>query len=427
MHKFISNMACALPGIAALLAAPAALATDTSFSGFGTIGYARSNQPYNYQRFIDNSGTFQRDTVFGAQLDANFNPEWAATVQAKLAPALNSDSRWQPVLSWAFLSYRPTNDLLVRAGKLRFPFYLRSESMDVGTTYAAARMPNELYSVSPTMDFTGASFVQTWTVGNSELDLDGYWGKSEVPWRTYTRDTATPFWLPLEINAEGLLLTLHQNENTFRAGYHTADITRTDGKLFYVSLSPNVMPPPSGMSGTYYTPPGSSGQTSKITTPAFSFAADVDLGGGFRAMGEYVRRTVKKVEIGPDTAGYYLSLLKEVNHWTPYITYAKIISKNLTAYQAVNNARVTSLTPGTAIPAADINAKQRAAADGMTMYDQYSWAIGTSYAIDPKNIIKAEWLIVHTGAVSSFVDAPAGEESGKRRINVYSLSYNFVF
>ena len=63
----------------------------------------------------------------------------------------------------------------------------------------------------------------------------------------------------------------------------------------------------------------------------------------------------------------------------------------------------------------------------MSMYDQHSWAIGSSYALDIKSKIKAEWMIVDTGAVSSFVDAPAGEDSGDRRINVFSLSYNFVF
>jgi hypothetical protein len=40
-------------------------AVDLTWSGFGTVGVAVSDQPYKYQRFIDNQGTFKRDTVLG--------------------------------------------------------------------------------------------------------------------------------------------------------------------------------------------------------------------------------------------------------------------------------------------------------------------------------------------------------------------------
>jgi opacity protein-like surface antigen len=54
------------------LAAPAQ-AVDLAWSGFGTLGYAQSDQPVNYQRFIDEKGTFKRDSVLGAQVDARFH------------------------------------------------------------------------------------------------------------------------------------------------------------------------------------------------------------------------------------------------------------------------------------------------------------------------------------------------------------------
>lgn len=407
-----------------LLFSQMAAAVDYVFSGFGTLGYAQSDRNYKYQRFIGSSGTFMRDSVIGGQIDARFNGEWGATVQTKIAPALNQDNRWQPSVSWLFLSYRPTNDLLIRAGKLRMPFYLNAENMDVGATYTVARLPNELYSVSPTMDFTGASFAQSWSAGNDEVDLDGYWGKGDMPWRHYTRDTATPSWSPLRADAKGLLLSLHRDEDALRVGIHTADISFSDANQFYTNMAPVVLPPSSGMSGTYYTP---AGQTSRITTPTFNLGADLHWKHGFRTQGEYVRRRVNGTGIGPDTESFYFTLLKEVNAWTPYLTYAQIKSKNLAAYQAVNSARVSALFPGTLAPAANINAAQRAAADAMTMYDQYSWGIGAAYSIDKNSKLKAEWSVVHTGLVSSFVDAPVGGESGGQRIDLFSLSYSFMF
>ncbi len=61
------------------LAAPAQ-AVDLAWSGFGTLGYAQSDQPVNYQRFIDEKGTFKRDSVLGAQVDARLNTAAQITV-----------------------------------------------------------------------------------------------------------------------------------------------------------------------------------------------------------------------------------------------------------------------------------------------------------------------------------------------------------
>jgi hypothetical protein len=413
----------ALICIVMLLSGRAVLAVDYTFSGYGTVGYAQSDQAYHYQRYINKSGTFMRDTVFGAQLDARLNPEWTATVQAKLASAQGSDNGWDAVVSWAFLSYRPANDLLIRAGKLRVPFYLNAENMDVGATYAVARLPNELYSVFPNMDFTGASFVKSWDFGDNELDLDGYWGQSNAPWRSYSRDTATPSWLSLKARAKGLLLSWHRQDDIFRVGVHSAELTRNDGLPFYINFTQVTTP---GINGSYYTAPGPSGQTASVTSPTWNLGADVGWGHGFRTLGEYVRRTIKGTEIGPDTESFYITLLKDAGDWTPYVTYAQIKSKNLAIYQAVNGARVASQgAPQSVIDV--INAAQRYGADALTMYDQYSWAVGTSWAVNKSSKIKAEWMAVHTGVTSSFIDAPAGGGSGNQLINVFSLSYSFLF
>lgn len=125
----------------ALLLPLTASAVDLTWSGFATLGYAQSDQPYKYQRFIDDQGSFNRDSIFGAQLDLKFNQQWGATLQGKLAPSIKSDSRWDATLSWAFISWRPVDDWLIRAGKLRLPLMLNTENTDVGATFDLARLP----------------------------------------------------------------------------------------------------------------------------------------------------------------------------------------------------------------------------------------------------------------------------------------------
>jgi hypothetical protein len=66
-------------------------------------------------------------------------------------------------------------------------------------------------------------------------------------------------------------------------------------------------------------------------------------------------------------------------------------------------------------------------ADILAPYDQWTWAIGTSYRVTTRSLLKAEWAQTRTGLVSSFIDAPFGADSADKRLNVFSLSYSFSF
>jgi hypothetical protein len=406
-------------------------AVDFSLSGYGTIGYAQSDQAEAYQRYIDDHGSFKRDSEFGAQLNAQFNPLWSATAQVKLAPTMDGDQPVKPVLAWAFISYRPTDDWLFRVGKLRIPFYLNSENADVGTTFVAARLPTEVYSSASTVDFTGASFAKTWEFGENEMVLDGYWGKAHSSYRFYARDPGNlltangepgEFFVPLATVSRGLRLTLNEGGNTFLAGLHLADTTPHNapnlGPETYVPAPaagcPAVFPSPAFI-GNYYCP---GEPTDKIRTITSHVGASIDLGHGYRTIGEFVRRKNIGSTLAPDSKGYYLTLQKHIEHWTPYLTYARLYTKNRSLYTAVNG--VQTVIPG-------INAFERNLADTLVVYDQTTWSLGTAYALGSNSVIKAEWSTVKSGVGSSFIDAPPGGESGNLRVNVFSLSYSFTF
>lgn len=430
---------------AALLATAgsAAQAADISISGYGTVGYAKSDSSVSYQRDINSAGSFKRDTIFGAQMNAQFTPEWSATLQGKVARAPSVDHVWQTSLPWAFLSYRPTDDFLLRFGKLRIPFYMESENADVGETFAQARLPAEIYASTPTTDFKGASFSKSWLKDAKEWTLDGYWGKTNSPWRLNMRDpnngviltgAAGDYFLPLITESKGLRLTLQEGANTFLGGVHFAKSTDRYGKTlgpdtFMLAPAAGCTPinvPPAVLVGNYYCP--SPNLLSSIDTTTINLGTKIDLGHGFRANSEYVRQKNFGTDLSSTRQSIYLTLLKDVGAWTPYVTYSKIRSKNLDLYQAVNSNQVQALLPIPALVAAipQINAYQRVLADVMTVHDTYSWAVGTSYALNRNSKLKAEWSVVQTGVASSFVSAPGGE-TGHKRINVMSFSYNFTF
>jgi len=426
------RFAAPLRAVLLALAASPAAAVDVSVSGFGTIGYARSNQPYTYQRFIDNGGTFKRDSLLGLQLDAKLTERVGATVQVKAAPSVSNDNRYAATISWAFLSYRPTNDWLLRAGKLRIPFYLYSENNDVGATFDFARLPNETYAMTPTTDFTGLSLSRSWGLHLGELTLDGFWGKAKTDIRFWVRDnfpprfSAGPLFWGFNFEGEGLALTLKRDEDTYRVGLGQGVIKPRDGvpvpqSFPFVTLLPGI--------GYYQIDPSQPGPglptTTRINFTDIRLGAEVNLPAGMRVISEYVRRIVRNTDIGPDTTAAYASLLKRIGKWTPYITYAFLRSepgpRNL--YTSVNYNTVPAFIP----LAARINASQRAAADMIVAFDQSSWALGTSYSLSPTSKIKAEYMRVHIGQMSSLVDAPPGGDVRNQDINVLSLSYNFVF
>jgi hypothetical protein len=437
----------AIPWALALgLTSITASAADVSISGFGTVGYAQSDQPYAYQRYIDNNGTFQRDSVFGLQLDAKLTEKWSATVQAKVAPSLSNDAAWDPTVSWAFVSYRPTDDWLFRVGKLRVPLYLNSENMDVGTTFDFARLPSEMYSIAPTSDFTGASFTKTWSHSSGDLSLDGYWGTAKSHWRLFMRDDLSAIgglprganFLPITTEAKGLVLTAQVDEHRFRAGIHKTITKRSDG-LAFVSDFPygNLLSPLPVVANGYQAQGPTVPSVSRVHNTVYTLGADVALGNGYRLMGEYARRVIDDTKIGPDASGAYISLLKESGAWTPYVSASRLQSSSgpRDLYLAVNGNTISAasliaqgMPAFMAVPtAAGLTASQRAVADGIVAYDQSTLAIGTSYKLSPTQKIKAEWARTHVGAMSSFIDAPSGTETGRRNINVYSVSYNFVF
>ena len=76
-----------------------------------------------------------------------------------------SDDRWRAKAAGEFVAWRPDNDWLVRAGKMRLPPHLHSESLDVGVATDMARLPYKMYSLAPTNDFTGLSIGRSFAWG----------------------------------------------------------------------------------------------------------------------------------------------------------------------------------------------------------------------------------------------------------------------
>lgn len=406
------------------------LGKDVSISGFATLGYAQTDQPYHYQRYLSNDGSFFRDSLLGLQLDTKLTDTISITAQGKLAASDEKDNSVDTTLTWAFLSWRPTNDLLFRGGRLRVPLYMNSQNVDIGATFDFARLPAEVYFTSPLNNFDGLSMNKTWDTSIGEFNFEGYVGTLEPYFRVapynYGVLRSNAYYMPVRTNAYGGALTFQREENIFRIGIHDTYSTRLDGGVMredlpFIQIAPNV--------GYYKISDAMAGSSipshGQLHTIIYTAGIDLSLGNDFRLMSEFVRRDVYNSLVSPDSQGGYLAILKSIGDFTPYISVAHLQSmgKTLALYNRVSNNRIPSAIAGSA----QLNATQRAGGVSIFAYDQTTWAMGTSYQLNPTNKIKAEWAITKTGDVSALIDPLPNDKTGDKLLNTFSISYNVVF
>ncbi|RRV71295.1 hypothetical protein EGI99_02600 [Stutzerimonas stutzeri] len=133
------------------------------FNGFGTVGFTHlsgedDGRSYGIQGQTNDSWRGDQLSKFGAQLSYGITDTLGVTVQAT---AKAQQDEWKANLEWAYLSLQANDQLMLRAGRLRSPVYMYSESLDVGYSYPWLRLPDEVYSQVQVTNYEGVDAVYT--------------------------------------------------------------------------------------------------------------------------------------------------------------------------------------------------------------------------------------------------------------------------
>jgi hypothetical protein len=407
-----------------LLSSLTASAADVRLAGFGTLGFAVLDEDLRYLRYIDEKGTLKADSLIGAQMEVRFNPRWGATVQAVASAPRDRDAGQEAKVRWAFLSFRPSNEWLFRAGRLRPPVLLNTQNAEVGVTYDEVRLPVEVYSLSPVYDIDGAAVTRTWSLANREVSLDAYWGKTELGFRLpFQRDPTQTFfpqeYFPERITFTGLVLSQAYSAVLLRAGAHHATVKAGPGRALGETFIATTFPAPPPFGGTLYVP---GREIDKIDVTVFTFGAEWR-SGNWRITGEYGQRIVNDSKLGVDSKSGYVTVARGIGKWTPYATYARLLSGSdvRALYREVND---TPVPLGAQAPPVSLPANfHRILADQIWVYDQYSTMLGTAYSFSATSKLKFEWMRTKVGLASALVDG----DVHNRHFNVYSASYSVAF
>jgi hypothetical protein len=253
-------------------------------NGFLTAGLVKANPAVANQvySFSDNA-SFNPDSILGLQSTFKLSDKTEVTAQL----VARGNDNWDLEAEWAFLRYDYTDSISFRAGRLRIPIYLYSESLEVGYSYPWIRPPAEVYQASIN-NYEGMDATYTFGKGDRVHQIQFFVGNNQGD--NFETDILG-----------GINITSYYGSWTARASVFTYDIT--------IDI-------PTGPANTTAFEDGAI---------FYTFGTTFD-DGDWLFITELSKFDVDDFTIFSDTAAGYVTVGKYVGKFLPHITYAKSYS-----------------------------------------------------------------------------------------------------
>lgn len=207
MNKYTTTVLMASIGLASSVQA-----SDLNINGFLSVGASMLDNDKVSLSGYDTDGGFKQDTILGLQISKQVND--STTVTGQLVSRGSEDYKTES--AWAYINFAANDDLDLRMGRLRVPFYYYSDFLEVGYAYDWVRPPAEVYSV-PFSSIDGVDATYRFTLGDWDNSAQVYYGR-------YTREGSG---VDLK-NFTGLALSSSSGDFSLRASYHRLEI-ESDG------------------------------------------------------------------------------------------------------------------------------------------------------------------------------------------------------
>lgn len=305
--------------LAATLAAASAsaMADKVNFSGFGTIGFSQAGSG-EVVHGVDEDGSWSKDTVIGLQADTRLTENLSATAQIRLTEDTINSEQMQMTLQTGFLGYQASDELMIRTGRLRAPFYLNSEFMDVGAVTNTASNPIGVYYQAPFQNYNGIDAIYTTEIGENELQFQPYAGMEQFEYKL-------PDGSGKKFDANyiiGMNVALTAEDWKVRAGY-------TIGEMNDPAYTPN---------------PATDAMMVNNDSGSFLTVGGQYDNGSLVATAEYAQRSVDGAISLADLTGYYASVGYRMGNALPYITVQSLKSADKNHNPALSNAAFHDMT-----------------------------------------------------------------------------------
>ncbi|MDY6981336.1 MAG: hypothetical protein SV201_15805, partial [Pseudomonadota bacterium] len=287
-------------------------AVEVTVSGYASFAGTYSDSedasgasvPYYFELADDTARFDTEDNDIGLQFSASVSEKVDMTV---VLHAQGGADNYDIDTQWAYASYHFNNELELRMGKYKGPFYMISDYKDVGYAYPWVRPPLEVYSTNPIEALSGLDLIWQKNVGDLRYLFEVYVGNGTHGARVlpqvadnWTGPPSLSAGDPIEFEtpkSRGINASVSGDIGTFRLGYYETDVNAASFGL-------------NEESGSF----GSVG-----------FTIDWN---DMVVYSEYIVRDTQDTSTMqsafPDQEAYYLTLGYRVDRFLPYVTYAKI-------------------------------------------------------------------------------------------------------
>lgn len=128
------------------LACSSVIAGDLRIDGFANFaaGQMVSDTDQGSLYGYDEDVSFQPETSYGIQFRGDLQEKLAVTAQIV---GRGDTEEYDAKVTWAYLSYEVTDELTIKAGRSRVPYFLYSDFIDVGYAYHWLRPPESVYTL----------------------------------------------------------------------------------------------------------------------------------------------------------------------------------------------------------------------------------------------------------------------------------------
>ena len=357
-------------------------------NGFGTVGVTHlggedASQSYGIMGQTTESWRGDQLSKLGGQLQYGLTDTVDVTVQTTIKP---EQDEWKANLEWAYLAWKATDGLTLRAGRLRSPVYMYSETLDVGFTYPWIRLPDEVYSQVQVSSYEGGDALYSLPLSFGSVNFQVAGGQA-------TNRNIFKFDDLYDIDYKKIFaanVSLATNDfGTVRVGYTEADIN-TD-------ITSQVTTPFGTQANVTFS--NLDNQKGKFTSIGYQYD-----NGTWLTTNEWTSRVIEADDKG-STDAFYLMGGRRFGDFLAHVTYAQL----------------------------DEDAGR-----------QTSWTYGVNYNITPSVILKSEYKRVDTTggypgvfvetaqqtynhAVNAATNGLAGTPSRNYDGDIISVGVDFVF
>jgi len=191
---------------------------DIQFNGFASIVAGMTLDDDESYFGYDDQIDFKNESIFALQIRSDLSEGLSATAQIVARGSESFDAEF----AWAYLSYEINDYWKVDAGRIRIPFYMHSEYVDVGYAYHWIRPPQGVYSI-PFNDYEGLGLVNTSTIGDFDSALQLQYANTSDDDFLPSGDGSPPSAFSWE-DVLGITWTLSYEEWNIRFGHFSGTI-----------------------------------------------------------------------------------------------------------------------------------------------------------------------------------------------------------